>query len=371
MSSTSFSTSHALTVKVWAKKAFSDAVKATLYGQLRGKSDRAIVQVKDELKRSEGDRVRFNIRALPTGRGVQDGETLEGTEESLAYQYFDLNLGEKRKAFQVELNLSERRTMRNVREDMKSAKQEWLEDYLDVTFFEYLSGDYVTIDPATGIANLGTGATASYYHPTAPLGGNAVQAPSANRIVYPGTATSKATIAATDTMTFGVLDKLAERAKLASPTMRKAQFNGKSCWVVILHPYQVTSLRANTGNLQWGDIVKSQIAGGGENLFAGEVLGMYRDMLLIESVRTHVYNDYGSGSNVKAARALFLGAQAAVVATSKDTDEDGVLKTVEKEKDYGKYLGSGDTLIWAMAKTRFSNQSDFGVFAVDTAAAPV
>lgn len=358
MSSTSFNTSHPLAVKVWAKKAFMDAVKPTLYGMLSGKSDRSIIQMRDELGRAPGDRVRFHIRLLPTGTGVQDSEVLEGTEEGLDYKNFDLNLGEKRKAFKVELNLSERRVMMDVRADMKSAKQEWLEDYLDVTFIEYMTG-----------VGQGVGG-ASKYHTSGPLGGNPLLAPSIDRIVYGGNATSKADLDVTDTMSFTTLNKLAEKAKLASPTMRKAMFQGKSCWLVILHPYQVTSLRENTGNLQWGDILKASMSGGGDNMFEHETLGMYRDMMLIESTRIPLFADYGAGGNVLAARALFLGAQAGVISHGLNTDDKGKLKTVEKEMDYGKHLGSGDTLIWGMQKTRFQDQSDFAVFAIDTAAAP-
>lgn len=359
MSSTKFSSASVHAIKIWSRKAFNDAVKTTLYGKLTGTSDRSIVQVKDEL-RKEGDRVRFGLRALPSGIGVQDDETLEGNEEGLDFRYFDLNLGEKRHAIKVDLNLSAQRSMFDVRAEAKEALQEWLEEYLDTTFFEYLTG-------------FGRGAAgASIYHPRGVLGGNSLLAPSANRIVYPGTVTSKATLTAGDTMTLAVLDKVAERCKLASPTMRKANFGGKTGWVVILHPYQVTSLRSNTSAGQWLDIQKAAMMGGKitDNPLFSEALGMYRDFILVESTRVPTFTDYGAGANVNAARALVLGAQAAVVAHGKDTDSDGKMKLAERTFDYGKRYGVAATLIWGMAKSRFDNQSDFAVFAVDTAATP-
>jgi hypothetical protein len=96
--------------------------------------------VKDELKKGEGDRVRFQLRSLPTGIGVQDDETLEGKEEGLDFRYFDLTLGEKRHAIKVDLNLSAQRTIFDVRSEAKAALEEWIEDYCDTTFFEALSG---------------------------------------------------------------------------------------------------------------------------------------------------------------------------------------------------------------------------------------
>jgi hypothetical protein len=157
---------------VWARKAFNDAVKATMYGKFTGSSDRSIVQVKTELK-SEGDRVRFGLRSLPSGIGVQDDETLEGNEEGLDFRYFDLNLGEKRHAIKVDLNLSAQRTMFDVRQEAKDALQEWLEEYLDTTYFEYLTG-FGMAPPRRSRS----------ITPSGVLGGNALLAPSSDRIVY-------------------------------------------------------------------------------------------------------------------------------------------------------------------------------------------
>jgi N4-gp56 family major capsid protein len=359
MSTTTFTSASSLAVKVWARKAFNDAVKATLYGKFTGKSDRSIVQVKTELK-GEGDRVRFRLRALPEGIGVQEDETLEGQEEGLEYSYFDLNLGEKRHAIKVDLNLSAQRTMADVKADAKEALQEWLEEYLDTTFFEYL----------TGIGR-GSSASVSKYHPNGALGGNSLLDPSSDRVAYAGSATSRATLTASDTMSLTILDKLAEKIKLASPTMRKASFDGKQAWVVVMHPRQVTSLRSSTSTGQWFDIQKAAMQGGkiSDNPIWSESLGMYRDMILIESTRVPTFTDGGAGANVAGCRGLVLGAQAAVVAHGRDTDDQGKMKIVERTFDYGKRYGVGVTLIWGMAKTRFSGQSDFGCFAFETAGA--
>jgi len=358
MSSTKFTAASAHAIKIWARKAFNDAVKTTLYGKLTGKSDRSIVQVKDELK-GDGDRVRFGLRALPTGLGVEEDETLEGNEEGLEFRYFDLNLGEKRHAIKVDLNLSAQRTMFDVRAEAKEALGEWLEEYIDTTFFEYISGAGV------GVAG------ASRYHKSA-LGGNALLAPSADRIIYGGNATAKADLDATDVMSLTVLDKVAERIKRASPTMRKANFGGKSGWVVVLSPEQVTSIRTNTSTGQWLDIQKAAMQGGKitDNPLFSEALGMYREFVLVESTRVPIFTDYGAGGNVQAHRALVLGAQAAVVAHGKGTNNVGRLELAERTFDYGKRYGVAATLIWGMAKTRFDSQSDFATFAIDTAATP-
>jgi N4-gp56 family major capsid protein len=291
MSTTAFTALSPLAVKLWARKAFSDAVKNTLYGKMTGKSDRSIVQVKDELK-GEGDRARFRLRCLPTGTGVQDDETLEGNEEGLDYRYFDVSLGEKRHAIKVDLNLSAQRTMADVRQDAKDALQEWIEEYLDTTYFEYLSG-------------IGQGATTaiSKYHVSGALGGNALQAPSSDRIVFGGTGvTTRAGLAATDIMTLTVLDKVAEKITRASPTMRKPVIDGQKLWPIILSPEQVTSIRTNTSSGQWLDIQKAAMMGGkvGDNPIWSDALGVYNDFLLMKSVRIPTFADGGAAGTSRA-----------------------------------------------------------------------
>jgi len=354
MSTTNFGTNDALALKLWAKKAFADSVKETLYGKLIGTSDRSIIQVKDETSKSDGDRIRFALRSLPSGVGVQDDETLEGKEEGLTFTYFDLNLGEKRHAIKVDLNISEQRTLFDVRNEAKDALTEWTADYIDSTVFEYMTG-------------LGLGANgASKYHPVNPLGGNSLDTFASDRIVYAGSATSDNTLGASDKMSLTLVDKLVERAKLASPTMRKANFDGKNLWVLIMHPWQVSALRANTSTGQWLDIQKSLTQGGGKGLLFEEGLGIYRDTLLIESTRIPTFTN---GSAVSCARAVFLGAQAGVVAYGRKTKENGKLDIQERSIDYGKRLGQSVGFIWGIRRSKFSNQSDFASFAVDTAAA--
>lgn len=371
MSTTNFNSASPHAVKLWSRKLFADTVKSTIYGQLLGTSDRSVIQIKDETSKGEGDRVRFAIRKLPEGIGVQDDETLEGNEEGLEFSYFDLNLGEKRHAVKVDLNLSAQRTMFNVRQEAKDALGEWCEEYLDTSFIEYITG----IGKGSGYTN-GAGASpltnGSKYHPSAALGGNAFDAYSTDRIVYGGTATAMANITANDKMSLAVVDKLIERAKLASPTMRMASFGGKKCWVLILHPYQVSAIRANTSTGQWLDIQKALTQGGGKGQLFEEGLGMYRDVLFVESTRIPTYLA-GAGSAIPCARAVLLGAQAGVTAYGREASKSdfGKLALAEKTFDYGKRWGTAATFIWGMRRTKFADQSDFASFAIDTAAAPL
>ena len=350
MADTLFSSANNNTLKLWAKAAFKDSVKETIFGKLMGTSDRSIVQVKDELSKSAGDLVRFRLRALPNGIGVEGDETLEGREEGLTFHNFDLKIDEKRHATKVTLGINQQRVNFDLRTEAKDALVEWFSEYMDTTFIEFLSGS-----------------TSLTYHTSAP---NTSNAPSTNRIVYGGNATAKGDVDADDKMSLTVIDRLVEKAKLASPTMRKASFDGKNAFVLLLHPYQVYDLRTNTNAGQWLDIQKAAMSGGDvtKNPIFTEALGVYNGVILVESTRVKTFSDYGAGS-VKAARALFMGAQAAVCAFGRGFSGDEKMNWTEKTFDYGKRLGVAGTVVWGIQKSRFNNE-DFGVVAVDTAAAP-
>jgi N4-gp56 family major capsid protein len=344
MASTSFATGNNLTVKLWGKAAFEDAVKPTIFGKLMGTGDSAIVQIKDELNKQAGDRVRFRLRALPSGAGKTGDETLEGNEEGLSYSYDDLSIDTMRHAVKVDLNMNQQRVNFDLRSDAKAALEEWWQERLDSYFIKILSGD------------------------TAITFANTATAPTTNRVVYGGNATSTGTIDSSDTMSLTVIDKCVEKAKLASPTFRKGKFGGKTAFVMILHPYQVYDLRTSTSTGQWLDIQKAAMMGGQveSNPIFTEALGVYHGVVLVESTRIKTYSDWGAGS-VAGARALFLGAQAGICAFGKGYDYDR-LKWVEKKFDYEAKFGVASTLLWGLKKTVL-NSEDFGVIAVDTAAA--
>lgn len=351
MASTNFATGNALTVKLWGKTAFVDSVKDTLFGKLMGKSDKSIVQIKDELTKSEGDNVTFRLRSLPTGLGVEGDATLEGNEEGLVYQNFDLKIDMKRHATKVDLGMSQQRVNFDLRSEAKSALTDWWANYWDTCFIEMLSGH-----------------TSLTYHPGGTLGGNTPSAPTSGRIVYPGTVTAKNNLASTDKMSLTVIDKLVEKAKLAQPTMRPGNFDGKNQYVLVLHPYQVYDLRTNTSTGQWLDIQKAAMtASSKDNPIWSEALGVYNGVILTQNTRIKTYTDYGAGANVAAARALFLGAQAGVVAYGRGYEGAERMDWVEKMFDYNKKFGVGTSTIWGLQKTKFGSE-DFATIAVDTAA---
>jgi hypothetical protein len=252
-------------------------------------------------------------------------------------------------------------------------------ELLDTTTLEYLTGiakGGVYAIAATGLPThtlaqvIGGTGTAKYF-PSGALGGNALSDFAADRIVYGGTATASANIQATDKMSLSVVDKLVEKAKLASPTMRKASFDGKNVWVLLMHPYQVSAMRSNTNTGQWLDIQKALTMGGGKGLLFDEALGIYRDVLFVESTRIPLYLA-GAGNAISCARAVFLGAQAGVMAAGREGSA-GLRQAEAGGKDVRlrQALRHCRDVHLRHGSLEVQWQSDFAAFAVDTAAAPL
>lgn len=352
MSTTQIPSGHSLAEKVWAKKAYLDAVKETLYGKLSGTKESSIIQIKDELQKSAGDRARFRLRGLPSGTGVEGSETLEGKEEGLDYSYMDLFINQKRHAHKTDLGMNKQRVDFNLRTECKEAQKEWWEEYIDESMFRTMSGDT-----------------------TFTFAGNNGTAPTSERLLYGGDATQKSEIVADDKFDLSLIDRALVKAKLSSPHMRKGSFGGKSAFVCILHPFQVHDMRTNTSTGQWLDIQKAAMQGGkvSDNPIWSEALGVYNGVILVENTRVRTYTDYGAGS-VHAARALLLGAQAGAVAFGRGFSGASRMKWAERTFDFGDKFAVAASMIWGIKKSVFAGAGndgtqDFATISIDTAAA--
>ena len=102
---------------------------------------------------------------------------------------------------------------------------------------------------------------------------------------------------------------------------------------------------------------------------------MYNNVVLHSHENVIHFSDYGSGSNVHAERALFMGEQAGVIAygvPGSGAMEGSRFNWVEKTFDYDNQVGISAGTICGIKKTTYKRGSasyDFGVIAIDTAGA--
>jgi N4-gp56 family major capsid protein len=349
MAATSYGVNHPLAVKVWAKKLFVEALKATYASKFMGKGSDALCQIRSELNKGAGDRITVGLRMQMTGTGVSGDGTLEGNEEALATYSDNIFIDQLRHAVRSGGKMSEQRVPFSVREEARSGLQDWWADRIDSWFFNQLAGNTLQTD-------------------TKYTGMQATVAPS-NK-VYPASvnASDELSISTTDKFKLEYIDYAKELAETRTTPIRPLKINGQDKYVIFLHPYQVTDLRVATSSGQWLDIQKAAMDGGkvSENPIFTGALGEYNGVILHRSTRVP-----GGISNAGAAvantrRAIFCGAQAALMAYGENGD--GEMSWVEELFDYKNQLGVSAGMIGGLKKATF-NSVDHGVIVIPTYAA--
>lgn len=346
--------------KKWSANLAVDTRKKSYFeNRFIGTSDNSIIQRKTELETDPGDRISFDLCVQMRAKPTYGDARLEGKEESLKFYTDEVIIDQVRHAASAGGKMSRKRTAHDMRMVAKNRLGDYFARLVDELFFMYLSGargineDFIEGTDYTGFA------------------GNAFAAPDSEHLLFGGDATSKATIDSADVMTRVVIERAANKAEMMQArnprvaNMVPVSNGSDDQYVMLMSPYQEYNLR-NTSGSEWLDVQKAAAAAEGKNnpIFKGG-LGMINNVVLHKHRNVIRFSDYGSGANVLAARALFMGRQAGVVAYG---TSGGLRYTWEEEtKDYNNEPTVASGFIGGIKKTRF-NDADFGVIAVDTAA---
>lgn len=327
-----------------------------------GRGENNIIEQKDDLQSDSGDRVSFDLSVRLRQRPTEGDAILEGKEESLRFFSDEVVVDQQRHSVSAGGRMSRKRTLHDLRKVAKDRLAEYWQQYCDEMMFIYLSG--------------ARGVNPEFIEPIGYTGraSNTLQAPDANHQLYAGTVTAKANLTANDVMSWETIERASTYAKMIrsrdveSTDLVPIDIDGDKHFVVVMSPYQSYSLR-NASASRWVDAQKAAAgAEGSKNrLFKGS-LGMIDGVVMHQHENVIRFSDYGAGSNVAAARALFMGRQAGVVAYG--TPGGMRYDWHEETKDFKNNPIVAAGLIWGFKKTRF-NSRDFGILAIDTAAAAV
>lgn len=348
--------------KKWSANLAVDTRKKSYFeNRFIGTDDNAVIQRKTELETGAGDRISFDLCVQMRNRPTYGDQRLEGKEESLKFYTDEVIIDQVRHAASAGGKMSRKRTAHDMRMIAKNRLGDYFSRLVDELFFMYLSGarginqDFIEATDYTGFA------------------GNSFDAPDASHHLYGGSATSKASLTSGDKLTTTVIEKAINKAEMMQALDPKVAnmvpvTNGAdNQYVLLMSPFQEYDLRTNSTTGQWLDIQKAAATAEGRKnpIFLGG-LGLLNNTVLHKHRNVIRFSDYGSGSNVAAARALLLGRQAAVVAYG--TANGMRYSWEENTKDYGNEPTVASGFIGGIKKTRF-NGKDFGVLSIDTAAA--
>lgn len=344
--------------KKWsAALAVDQAKKSYFERKFVGTDDNSIIQRKTELESDSGDRISFDLSVQLRGSYTEGDHRLEGKEENLRFYTDEVRIDQARHAVSAGGRMTRKRTVHNLRVVAKNRLSDYWSRFMDELMFIYLSG-------ARGI-------NADFLFPLGWTGhaGNPIEAPDPGHILYGGSATSKATITASDTMSRLLIERAAVQATMLqaqdpdAANMVPVSIEGEDRYVVVMSPFQEHDLRTSDA-AGWLEIQKAAAGAEGRNnpIFRGS-LGMINNVVLHSHRNAIRFNDYGASGDLPAARALFLGRQAGAVAYG--TSGGMRFEWKEEMKDYGNEPTVASGVIFGFKKTRF-NGKDFGVIALDT-----
>lgn len=351
MAQTSYGVNAPEARKAWSKAVAIETLNKTYVGKFIGKDDNSLIQEKTDLKKDRGDRVRFNLRMLLQGRGVQGDDILKGNEEALTTYTDDVLINQRRHAASAGGKMSQQRVPFEIRAECNAALSDWASELMDLSFAYQIAGK--------------TNESDTLY-----TGNNAVTAPS--RFIRKTGLTTDQGVQGDNTATFDVsyIDRAVVKAKTnakGTPNIRPIKMNGKDHYVMFLHPFQVYQLRQSASTAgSWADIQKAVIQGGGDGkgIFEG-ALGMWNNVVLHEWDRlpTGIHSSSGADQS-STRRAVLCGAQAAAIAFGQGHSFEK-FDWVEELDDYENQLGVGGGCIFGLKKTIF-NSIDFATVVCTT-----
>lgn len=334
MAETIFTTSDALTKKVWDEKLYRDAVKESYFAKFMQTGSSALVQTKTQLEKEQGDKITFGIRMKLQGAGVTSTQTLEGNEEDLTTHDSSVTLEEYAHAVKDRGPMDRQRAMFSIDEESRSAIKDWMSEKQDALAFAAILNAPTRIfykDQAAGALSNTTVA-----------------------------ATAKAALGSTHSkLTPGFISYLKAWAMTGGGRtgsqipLRPVKVNGKNYFILLVHPDNMYDLKIDTTFSQ--AMREAQERGKDNPLFEGAT-AIWDGVVIHEHENCTTGTDAGGGA-IAWSKGVFMGAQALVWAWGRRP------KVVEETFDYGRKHGYAVSMIAGTAKPVF-NSVDYGSLGV-------
>lgn len=355
MAMTDFALGHALAIQRWSTSLAVEAAKKQYFAPFIGTSQDDLITLQNELNKGAGEKVTIGLQMKLVSPGIEGDAIIEGHatgEEALTFWSDYLFIDQLRKSTKSKGKMSEQRVPYDLRAKGRDALAVWWAEEMDEQLFCYLSG-------CRGESTM--------HNPTTWTGraNNALTVPDVGHLVYGGSATAYNNITNADKFELSLVEKLVAKAETTDPMMQPFMIGGAKKFVLLMHTFQAFDLRTSTTTNDWLDITKTTDSGRGDSskLYTGK-LGEYADVILHKHRNVIRHNDVGAGVNLPGARALFMGAQAGLMAYGQDAGPNRYSWNEDKD-DRGNALAITAGTIFGIKKTRF-NGKDWGVVAVDT-----
>ena len=399
----------------WSQEVFKYGLEANPFAKFMGTGQDSMIVVNKDFTKVAGDTVTFHLRYPLTGDGQGDDGQLEGNEEANVFYDQSVVIHERGHATTVNGIMTEQRTSIPLRTEGRDSLGDWVARAQANDLVSAMSGASGTLS----FAGLVTGAMATPTSGTVAgdlvttssgiwtvnavgyLGGlsstsvTGLVSQAGGRLFFGGQTTAGVlttyttikglTYVATQPNLFGtkVISAAKAMAKCSIiPTtgammnpIRPIKVNGKEYYVMFIHPWQAMALKNETA---WITAQTYAMPRGEDNpLFTG-ALGVWDGVIIHETglITTRYSAAAGSdavakqwwpdGTNAasysRVARALFCGAQAAVLAWGQ------LPSWKEKFHDYDYRWGIGTRMIYGVKRVQFNGIDN--MIAVNTCITP-
>jgi N4-gp56 family major capsid protein len=340
----SFSTSNALVPQQWSEGLEAEVLKKISWTGFIGKRSDSLVQMKDTLTNEPGDTETIGLRMQLNSKPKSSSDALENNEQSLTLYNMSYTIDEVVDAVRFKNVIDRQRVNFDMRDEAKAALADQLSNAWDTSFFAQLGGAAHQSGTFAGNNTIldHQGVTGQAHYINAETSSTADESLDSN-----------------DLFTLDLLDIAVERAKTLTPAIRPARIEGfgRPMYVCFIHPYQTTQLRAE-GTL-WDDLQRAAMSGGkvDDNPLLTGALGVYNDVLLVESNRV----PQGVNSSTDAAistvrRAVFCGAQSAVMGWGRLGGSPRRFRWVEKQFDYDREYGVAAGFLGGIKLCQFNSK---------------
>jgi N4-gp56 family major capsid protein len=371
MAVTAFGSMTDLEKKIWSAQVTKQGRDENFFlsngfvGKNTADMSKPIHRVTDLTKDGRGTKCVLPLVADLSGTGITGDNVLEGNEEALITDSQTIQIDQLRNGVRNQGRMSEQATVLRFRTQAKDALSFWLADLQDELMFLTLQGRAYTLqtDGATrsssGLANLTFASD--------------VVAASSNRIVYAGSATSEATITASDTMTWDLVTQTKAFAK--RKRMKPVRAGGRGFYILVLSTEQCRDLEQDD---DYKTLTSQAMPRSVSNPLFKNAKKIINDVVVYDHPK--VYNTlglssgskWGSGSTVDGAQAIMMGAQAMGFAQLGDLG-NGFEES--DNTDYKNRPAIAVGRIFGLLKPQFKSKydsngtEDYGTVALDTAAA--
>lgn len=347
---TSFASGDPRTETTWSKDTFVYAMKNMALTPLMGKSNNDLIHVNQKLTEIPGDTVIFKSKFPLSGAGQGDGGTVTGNEGQLKRRNMSITVHERAHGVVSDGPISEQRTNTNIRPEAKEDLGDWYTEAFENDLITSMAGLYNENSSGAAIETINESYPTSdrIHYGGQTAAGVLATGPSGVGSSFLTDALLTADTTISNLMGTQLLSTIRRKALASVPRFRPVNIRDLSkinpddirkgvqgplvgkYFLVLLHPYQIKAVKAETGATGWAQMTAAaQVRGnlnpvfsGASFIWDGMIVWEYdripirtgasgttlAEGFLLNAGRTATTDACANGRTV--ARALLLGAQA-------------------------------------------------------------